>query len=80
MRFQPVYQASFLPYLLRRNIFGKKPVHTAHLVHPFALRLFFGGGGFNVSCSFTSLLNLHPVIFSLTPFGWLQSVTLTPQL
>jgi len=33
---------------------------------------------FNNRCQNTSLLNLRALIFRLTPFGWLLSVTLNP--
>ena len=32
----------------------------------------------NDPCQYTTLLNLRPLIFGLTPFGWLCSITLTP--
>jgi hypothetical protein len=32
---------------------------------------------FNAPCKFTPLHNMRSLIFSLTPFGWLRSVTLT---
>jgi hypothetical protein len=32
----------------------------------------------NVTCQYTPVLNLRPLIFGLTPFGWLRSITLTP--
>jgi len=38
----------------------------------------FFAGGFNAPCQYTLLLNLRPLIFGLTPLGWLHSVTLTP--
>jgi hypothetical protein len=31
----------------------------------------------NAPCQYT-LLNLRPLIFGLTPFGWLRSLTMTP--
>jgi hypothetical protein len=33
---------------------------------------------FNAPCQYTHLLNLHPLIFGLTPFCWLHSIVLTP--
>jgi hypothetical protein len=35
---------------------------------------------FNAPCQLTPLLNLPPLIFGLTPFGWLHSIALTPYL
>jgi hypothetical protein len=32
---------------------------------------------FNVPCLYTTLLNLHPLIFGLTPFVWLRFITLS---
>jgi len=32
---------------------------------------------FNAFCQYTPLLNLDPLIFSLTPFGWLCCIMLT---
>jgi hypothetical protein len=46
-------------------------VHATLVLRPFVLSLF------NTPCDFTPLLNLHPLIFCLTPFGWLGSITLT---
>jgi len=33
---------------------------------------------FNAPCQYTPLLNLRPLAFGLTTFGWLRSVTLNP--
>jgi len=33
-----------------------------------------------VPCQFASLLNLRPLIFRPTPFGWLRSITLIPYI
>jgi len=33
---------------------------------------------FNATCKFTTLLNIHSLIFGWTPFGWLRSITVTP--
>lgn len=35
---------------------------------------------FNAPYQYTPLLNLRPFIFSLTPFGWMRSITSTPHL
>jgi len=51
----------------------RKYVHEALFYSGF-LRLFY----FNVPYQFTPLLNLRSLIFGLTPFGWLLSITVTP--
>jgi hypothetical protein len=32
---------------------------------------------FNSPCQYTPILNLHPLIFGLTLYGWLHSIVLT---
>jgi len=44
-----------------------------HIVRPF-LTIFC----INAPYQYTPLLNLRPFIFSLTPFGWMRSITPTP--
>jgi hypothetical protein len=44
------------------------PCFIPHLVSSFC---------FNTPCQYTPLPNLCPLIFGLTPFDWLYSVTLT---
>jgi hypothetical protein len=39
--------------------------------------LFYSFFCFNAPCQYTLFLNLHPLIFGLTPIGWLRSITLS---
>ena len=63
------------------SLFGVSYSHPARFTS-LCYTLFFlgGGGGLNASRQFTSLLNLRPLIFGLTPFGWMHSITLTQYL
>jgi hypothetical protein len=48
--------------------------HTRFTRSP-CFRLFFC---LTPSCQYTAVLNLRPIIFGLTPFGWVRSITLNP--
>lgn len=55
--------------------FTRSPCFTPRLFYPFFSSSFFS---LTPSCQYTAVLNLRPIIFGLTPFGWVRSSTLNP--
>jgi hypothetical protein len=54
---------------------ARPPVATKGRSIQYTQPLFCAFFSFNAPCQFTPLLNLRYVIFGLTPFGWLCSVS-----
>jgi hypothetical protein len=46
-------------------------------MQPLFCAQLFGTVYLNIPCQYTPLLNLCPLIFTLTPFGWMHSIMLT---
>jgi len=59
--------------VLWNRMMCRKYVHQAFFTLVFYALLYFNG-----PYQFTQLLNLRPLLFGLTPFGWLPSITETP--
>jgi len=59
---------------MRSQIVMYRTLHVAFVVYLTFVTSFC----FNTLCQYTPLLNLYPLIFSLTPFGYLRFIMLTP--
>jgi hypothetical protein len=59
--------------LMRNTKHGSHSSHVALVLHPTSFAAFL----FNDSCQYTLYLNFRPIIFYLTFFDWLRSITLT---